>query len=250
MAGFAIFMTIIIYGFLGIVLATIVAVTLVLLAKKRLPKNMPGRSAFLKACRIVPFSGLLWLVAAFLIHVQISNRLAHQDCGLSGDPYVTHPNGYILGSLNADDGYVVAPGYETGVPFTGTGYVRGLIDLHWNDGVFSGTLFDADSRPNYVRGFTFDTRDLSIKTFDPPPLTWHEGEPSPLEHPFSYWNLYTKYRHHWPNYIFIALILAGECAIALSLWRSWTLLRRHSIEASLNAPLPTPPQSPPESTSE
>jgi hypothetical protein len=251
MAGFAVFMTVVIYGFLGIVLATVVSITLVLLARKRLPQGLAERSAFLKDCRFAPFSGLLWLVAAFLIHVQISNMLAHQDCGLSGDPYVTLPNGYVLGSHNTYDGYIVAPGYKTDVPVTGPGYVRSLIDVHWKNGVFTGTQFDSDAKSSgYIRGFTFDTRDLSIRTFDPPPVTWHEGEPSPLEHPFSYWNLYAKYRHRWPNYIFIALILAGEVAIASRLWRRWTLLRRHSIEASLSAPLPTPPQSPPESTSE
>ena len=231
MAGFAIFMSIVIYGFCAIVLATIASITLVLLARKRLPKELQGRRTFLNACGFAPFVGLLWLIAAFVIHVAISNRWAHQDSGL-GDPYVTLPNGYVLGSLNADDGYVVAPGYETGVPFTGTGYVRGLIDLHCNDGVFSGTLFDADARPNYVRGFTFDTRDLSIKTFDPPPLTWHEGEPSPLDHPYSYLNLYTQYRHHWPNYIFIVLIFAGEGTIALALWRRWTSMRKRAAQVA------------------
>jgi hypothetical protein len=221
MAGFAIFMTVVIYGFCGIVLAIIASITLVLLAKRRLSKELEGRSAFLKACRFAPFAGLLWLVAAFLIHVQISNRLAHQDCGLSGDPYVTLPNGYALGSHNTYDGYIAAPGYQTDVPVTGPGYVRSIIDLHWKDGVFSGTLFDFGTEPNSVRGFTFDTRDLSVKTFDPPPLTWHEGDPSPTEHPYSYWNLYTKYRRHWPNYIFVALILAGEGTIAFRLWQCW-----------------------------
>jgi hypothetical protein len=230
MAGFAVFMTIVTYGFLLIVAATIASIAMVMLARKRLPQGLEGRRAFLSICGFAPFAGLLWLIVALLIHVQISNKLAHQDCGLSGDPYVTLPNGYVLGSHNTYDGYVVAPGYETGVPFTGTGYVRGLIDLHWNGSIFSGTLFDADYRPHYVRGFTFDTRDLSIKTFDPPPLTWHEGDPSPLEHPYSYWNLYAQYRHHWPNYIFIALILAGEGAIAFRLWRRWTSLRQQAAQ--------------------
>jgi hypothetical protein len=47
----------------------------------------------------------------------------------------------------------------------------------------------------------------------------------------------------------IALILAGEATIASRLWRRWTFLRRHSIEAPLTVPLPSPPEPPPPSTS-
>jgi hypothetical protein len=227
MAGFAIFMASITYVFVAILFATIASIMLVLIAKKRLTKGLQERRTFLYTCGFAPFVGLLWLLAAFFIHVQISNRLAHQDCSLSGDPYVTIPNGYVLGSHNTQDGYVVAPGYETDVPVTGSGYVRSIIDLQWKDGVFSGTQFDfKDSK---VREFTFDNRDLSINTFDPGPLNWHAGEPSSLEHPFSYWNLYAQYKHHWPNYIFLALSLAGEGAIAFALWRLWTSLRRRDL---------------------
>jgi hypothetical protein len=97
-------------------------------------------------------------VIAFLIHVQISNRLAHQDCGLSGDPYVTLPNGYVLGSLNTYSGYIKAPGYETGGPVAGPGYVRSIIDLNFSDPYFVGTQFDHET--SSVRSFVFDTRKL------------------------------------------------------------------------------------------
>jgi hypothetical protein len=227
MAGFAIFMTIVIYGFFSAVVATIMSVTLVLVARRRVPQDSPGRRNLLRTCGFAPFAGLLWLIVAFLIHVQISNRLAHQDCGsLSGDPYVTLPNGYVLGSLNTYDGYIVAPGYKTDVPFTGPGYVRGLIDLKWDGTTFSGTYFDSNLPPTYVRGFTFDTRDLSIRTFDPPPITWQPGDPSPEDHPYSYWRLYQRYRHHWPNFVLLALILAGEGTIAVGLYRPWRIVTK------------------------
>jgi hypothetical protein len=223
MAGFAVFMTIVIYGFVAILLATIVSVALVVIAKRRISEDSPGRGELIKACRFAPFAGVLWLIVALLIHVVISNGLAHQDCGLSGDPYVTLPNGYVLGSLNTYDGYIVAPGHKTDMPMTGPGYVRGIIDLKWDGAVFAGTYFDTDAPPTDVRGFTFDTRDLSIRTFDPPPLTWHAGDPSPEEHPYSYWRLYQRYRHHWPNFVLLALILAGEISIGTRLYRKWTI---------------------------
>ena len=40
-------MTIVIYGFFAIVFATITSITLVLLARKRLPQEVQGRHAFL-----------------------------------------------------------------------------------------------------------------------------------------------------------------------------------------------------------
>jgi uncharacterized BrkB/YihY/UPF0761 family membrane protein len=82
MAGFAVFMTIVTYGFLLIVVATIASIVLVMLIRKRFPQGLEGRRAFLNICGFAPFAGLLWLIVALLIHVQISNKLAHQDCGL------------------------------------------------------------------------------------------------------------------------------------------------------------------------
>ena len=57
---------------------------------------------------VAPFLAFSWLIAAFVLHVLISNNLAHQDCGfgLSPDPWVTLPNGYVLGSHNTYDGYI------------------------------------------------------------------------------------------------------------------------------------------------
>jgi len=48
-----------------------------------------------------------------------------------------------------------------------------------------------------------------------------QTETSVHEDTNSYWKLYSQYRHHWPGYILIALILSGEVAIILgtrSLW--------------------------------
>jgi len=70
---------------------------------------------------IAPFLAFFWLIAAFALHVSISNKVAHHDCGfgLSPDPWVTLPNGYKLGSLNTYDGFIAAPGVETAQPVFG-----------------------------------------------------------------------------------------------------------------------------------
>lgn len=179
---------------------------------------------------VTPFLAFLWPIAAFVIHVQISNRVAHQDCGLglSPDPYVTLPNGYVLGSHNTYDGYFKAPGYETDVPVAGPGYVRSIINLKYSDGYFTGTQFDF--KTSKTRGFLFDTRDLTFRVTVPDVQVreWSATDPPADAH--SYWDIYAQYRHRWPDYEFITLLIVGECAIGVWLWKAWSSTR-YSKEA-------------------
>jgi hypothetical protein len=169
----------------------------------------------------------LWVVATLFIHVWVSNNIAHQDCGLSGDPYVTLPNGYIVGSLNTYSGYVVAPGHKTDTPRSGPGYVRSLIDIDYKDGNFVGTFDDETT----IGRFVFNTRDQSIQTFDTRvPVSFEQVQDMVHQDDLSYWKLYAKYRHHWPNYLLTFLILAGEAAIAFWLRRLWTSAKRRAFD--------------------
>lgn len=244
MAGFAIFMTIIVLGIVGIVIASILSVILYFVARRRVERGISSqRATFVGA--VVPFFGLLWFVFAFFIHVQISNRFAHQDCGLSSDPYVTLPNGYVLGSLNTYSGYIKAPGYETGVPVTGPGYVRSIIDLSFSDPYFMGTQFDHQT--SSVRSFVFDTRTLEFRASEPKtsqvrPLdpssqaaldAWGDAQTHVQTDPDSYWKMYYRYRHSWPNYLFWAILAAGEFGIFLYVRGYWKRpLQLHSVARS------------------
>jgi hypothetical protein len=124
MAGFAVVITILTCGITGILGAGALSIILFFLARKKLRNEGRNDRSLVVKSTVAPFLGLVWLIVALLIHVQISNKLAHQDCGLSGDPYVTLPNGYELGSHNTCDGYIRAPGAQTDVPVAGPGYVR------------------------------------------------------------------------------------------------------------------------------
>jgi hypothetical protein len=232
-AGFAIVMTVLTYSFLGFLSACIASLCLYFYSKRRAREE--GRSRRLVvATALAPFLALLWLVAALLIHVLISNKLAHQDCGFSPDPYVTLPNGYTLGGLNTYSGYVKAPGFETDVSFAGPGYVRGIIDLELSNGYFTGTQLDG--KTSTFRRFVFDTRTRAFQASDikgpnHPELqasgdasldAFAVAQTSVHADANSYWVLYAKYRHHWPNYIPLALIIAGEGAIILWVRRLWT----------------------------
>jgi len=217
----------------ALVLACILSVVLYFAARRR------SRNSGLKGHRLTavsacaPFLGLFWLAAALLIHVQISNGLAHQDCGLSGDPYVTLPNGYIVGSHNTYDGYFVAPAFQTDVPTVGPGYVRSLIDLRFSDPYFSGTLLDLKTYK--VRKFVFDTRTRTLDfkdATDPNAPTLNYSDPAAMDaftaaqtsvhqDADSYWKLYERYRHHWPSYVLVFMILVGEGIIAFWVWKTW-----------------------------
>jgi len=227
MAGFAVFMTIMAFAVVGVVTASILSAVLYVVGRRRARLGISsGRAKNVGA--VAPFVGLLWLVVAFLIYVAISNGLAHQDCGLSGDPYVTLPNGYVLGSLNTYSGYIKAPGYETGMPVAGPGYVRSIIDLKFSDPYFVGTQFDHET--SSVRSFVFDTRTLEFRASEGRPLdptsqsaldAWGDAQTHVHTDPDSYWKMYYRYRHRWPKYVFLAILAAGEFGIFFYVRESW-----------------------------
>lgn len=228
MAGFAVVMTIFTYGIIGILGAGVLSLILFFLARRKLrDEGRTDRSLIIKTA-VAPFLGLAWLVVALLIHVQVSNRLAHQDCGLSGDPYVTLPNGYEVGSHNTYDGYIRAPGARTDVPVAGPGYVRSIISLHLVNDKFIGTQFDF--KTSSVRSFTFDTHTQVFQSVQEAPLSWEAANDKAQLGEESYWKIYATYRHNWPNYVLLILIVGGEGAIGLWISRAWSTKPSLSLE--------------------
>ncbi len=82
MAGFAIFMGVATYGILALIAVAILTGILRVLAAKRSRAGVRGPGAMIVATW-APLVALLWVVVAFLIYVEISNQIAHQDSGLS-----------------------------------------------------------------------------------------------------------------------------------------------------------------------
>lgn len=243
MAGLWVVAVIATWIVVGVVTSSILSLILYL-AAKRWMRDLELDGKRLKIiCACAPFLGLLWLAIALLLHLEISNRLAHQDCGLSGDPYVTLPNGYVVGSHNTYDGYFVAPGSKTDMPVVGPGYVRSIVDLHYADHYFTGTLFDFNTTS--VRSFVYDTRTRAAQLsaplsanphatdpFHPDPAdlsAWTVANDEAQTGSNSYWKIYRRYRHHWPSYILLAMILSGEGAIASWVRTEW---RKQPIQAT------------------
>ena len=224
MAGFAVVMTILTDGALGIVLASVSSLVLYLVAKRAIVHTAPARRHLIAVSILTPFFCLGWLVVALLLHVEISNRIAHQDCGFSPDPYVTLSNGYVVGSANTYSGYVVAPGFHTDVPSTGAGYVRSLVDLRWKGDLFSGTYVDIPTR--HLHSFLFNTRDGSIKSVDLSEVVdFGDQQTRVHEDENAYWVLYSQNRHRWPSFVLIVLLFAGEIGIGLWLLQEFARAR-------------------------
>ena len=233
-------MKILTFGFLSLIAAIVLSLFLYFYARRRIRKEANNRIQVLVVSALSPFLALLWLVASLLIHVVISNLFAHQDSGLSPDPYVTLPNGYVLGSHNTYDGYIAAPGFKTDVPIAGPGYVRSIIDLQFSDGYFIGTQFDL--KTSRMRNFVFDTRTQVFDASDindssnlasqgseagarcansPVMDAWAAAETRAHNDANSYWKLYAQYRHHWPDYVLIVLITVGVVSIMLWVTKIW-----------------------------
>jgi hypothetical protein len=220
MAGMYYVVIVLLFGLFGLAAATITSITLVIRAKKRLPTDSKRRLLFLTTCGAAPFVGFIWLIVSTVVHIEISNKLAHQDCGFSGDPYVTLPNGFVVGSLNTYSGYIVAPGYNTDLPATGPGYVRSLIDIELKDRIFVGAYRDYDT--NTVHNFTLNTGDRSIHTSDTGiPIDFETVQDRVHQDPTSYWKLYDKYRHHWPVFVSLNFFAFGQLAIIFASRKFW-----------------------------
>jgi hypothetical protein len=244
MAGFAAVMTLLFFGVVGAVGASIASFCLFFYARKRVPLN--GRkTGVVVLTTLAPFIAFSWLFAAFVLHVSISNKIAHQDCGfgLSPDPWVTLPNGYELGSNNTYDGYIAAPGVKTSQPVVGAGYVRSIINLKWNDPYFIGTQFDFNT--GRTRAFVHDTHTRKTTTSEPDldvnVVTeegsknldaWIAAQTQTHFDADSYWVMYAQNRRQWPSYVFLALVLLGEGAIGLWLRRSWSGSSIKAVESA------------------
>lgn len=215
MAGFAVVMTFLMWGFILTIVSIVFSICLFIFAKRSFPDSTYVAKRYRIFNAAAPFLALGWLVVALLLHTFISNHLAHQSVGYSPDPYVTLPNGYVVGSLNTYSGYVHAPGMTTDTPWVGPGYVRGIIDLEFRDGRFIGTYLDSKSQfqpqgTDHIRNFVFDTRNQSIQTSDTNTAgDFTSQQNSVHQDQNSYWNLYARNRHDWPTVVFWIILLGG-----------------------------------------
>lgn len=221
MAGFAVVMTFLTWGFILTVVGILLSIVLFRFAKRSVPTSTYAAKRYRMFAAAAPFLALGWLVTALFVHTFISNHLAHQSVGYSPDPYVALPNGYVVGSLNTYSGYVRASGVTTDVPWVGRGYVRGIIDLEFRDGRFIGTYLDSKSQfqpqgTDHIRNFVFDTRDQSVQTSDTDATgDFMSQQNSVHQDQKSYWNLYAQYRHRWPTAAFWAILIVGWGALVV-----------------------------------
>src|SRR6185437_4980273 len=121
----------------------------------------------------------------------------------------------------------------TDVPVSGPGYVRSIIHLKFAEPYFIGTQFDF--KTSSVRTFVYNTRTREFHASEPEsevPHTFNSSDQAAMDawtdannhaqlDSESYWTLYQHYRHRWPNYVFVALIVAGEARIVFCVRQNW-----------------------------
>ncbi len=213
------------WGFLLAIAGIVLSICLFRVARRSFPEATGDAKRYRTFNAVAPFLALGWLIAMLILHTFISNHLAHQSVGYSPDPYVTLPNGYVVGSLNTYSGYVRAPGVTTDIPWIGRGYVRGIIDIEFRDGRFTGTYLDSKSEvqpqgTDHVKNFVFDTRDQSIRTSDTNTAgDFTSQQNSVHQDQNSYWVLYARNRHVWPTLVFWVLLLGGWSALVAAVQR-------------------------------
>jgi hypothetical protein len=215
MAGFAVIAMLATLLFFSSIVAIVASIVGYLLARKKVRQAGLKRHALIYTSAVAPFLALGWGVLSVIFYVWISNQFADQACGFSPDPYVTLPNGYVFGSLNTYNGYIVAPGYKTDTAWIGPGYVRGVITIQFDGEKFSGLY----SEPGFTYRYVFDTRDRTIKTIPAGQMSFEQAQTIAHAGPSSYWYFYDRYYHRWPKYVLIVLLIGGWSAIGFCIWK-------------------------------
>src|SRR5882724_5729339 len=133
MAGFGIFMMFLYVGTIGLGLAVITSIALVLLAKRRLSRHVTPsaqRRVFLWTSGLTPFIVLAWIVTVFILYSVVNESVFHRDNGMSTDPHTPLPNGYIIGSVDYHEGYILTPGHQmSGFPHNDLDCIAQVLNL-------------------------------------------------------------------------------------------------------------------------
>lgn len=74
-----------------------------------------------------------------------------------------------------------------------------------------------------------------------PAETWADANNHAQVDAESHWTLYRRYRHHWPKYIFLVMIAAGEIALVFWVRKAW--VEPAYARVADNSPRTAPPLS-------
>jgi hypothetical protein len=237
--AFGIFMYFLSFCVGGIVSATVLGGVLTLIGLMFVPNTVPGRSRFLWVCFGRPFLLIPWILLVFIAYSYANGIIFHRDNGMGINGHVPLPDGYILGYVNYDPGYILTPETTFGAfPHLGPGAISGVTEMQvagpyvvGSRYLPSATDFD-DWRSATGKYFLLDTRTRSVATFftldDLRSASASKGINLLLESPTDF---YSRYRRTWFDSslpIVSALSLVGLLA---SLWR-----RAKQIQHRTNGP--------------
>jgi hypothetical protein len=260
MAGFGIFMEFLALTLTGLLIATIVAFLLWFFGKTYISDEVaaPVRQRFLRACRIAPFAGLLWILFVFVLYSYTNDWFFHRDDSMSTNPHAPLPNGYIVGSVDYHEGYILGPGHQmSGFPHNGDDRLAQVLNMKvtksyiignqfvWPTVNISYFIWDLQTGEQYHFGSQIEFRlaaaERGIQIGTIPNETWvstdeqlaNNGQGTRVDL-VSYWDFYQKYRHTWFDNLAVMFAIAGQLVILILLIKWGRQLR---IDALRTEPL-------------
>lgn len=164
MAGFGIFMEFAFFAVLGIVAAAALAIALVHWGQRVVPASNPARRSFLWRCGKTPFLGLLWVLFSFVVYSYAVGLLFYRDNRLSTNPHTPLPDGFIIGSVDYHNGYIIRPHMTMeGFPHDSPDCVADVLELQIADPYLLGSKFIWPSSTKEF--FLLDTRSGAVTKF-------------------------------------------------------------------------------------
>lgn len=227
MVGFGIFIYFLRFCAGGVVLATVFGGVLALISRLLVPNGAPGRGGLIWTCFRRPFLLIPWMLLAFIAYSYANGIIFHRDNGMGINGHVPLPDGYILGYVNYNPGYILTPETTFGAfPHLGLGAINGVTDMQIAGPYVLGSRYlpsaaDFDDwRSGTGKYFLLDTRTRSVTTFftldDLRSTSTSKGINLLLESPTD---VYSRYRRTWFDWSLPVLSALGLVGLLASLWR-------------------------------
>lgn len=237
--AFGVFMYFLNFCVDGIVLATVLGGVLALIGRMLVPIAAPGRSGFLWACFRRPFLLIPWILLVFIGYSYANGIIFHRDNGSGVNGHVPLPDGYLLGYVNYNPGYILTPETTFGTfPNQGPGIIYGVTELQVAGRYVLGSRylpsavkFD-DWKSANGEYFLLDTQTKSVVTFftldDLRSASTSKGINLSLGSPTD---VYLRYRRTWFDWSLPIVSALGLLGLLASLWRKASQIRHRTNDS-------------------
>ena len=211
----------------GVVFATVLGGVLALMARMLISGSALGRRGFLWTCFIRPFLLVPWFLFVFIAYSYANGIILHRDNGMGINGHVPLPDGYILGYVNYNPGYILTPETTFGAfPNLGPAAVTGVTEMQVAGPFVLGSRYLPsvsdfnDWRSVTGKYFLLDTRTRSVSTFFTLEDLGSASTSKRIKLLFeSPPDVYSRYKRTWFDWSFPVVSALGVVSLLGSLWR-------------------------------